>query len=249
MTLSLNIKPDRKSLGHAAAALASSRIRKAIEESGESNLILATGSSQFEMLEELRQANIDWSKVTCFHLDEYAGISSDHSASFVKFLCDRFYDQVHGLKGFHFIDGQASDLEAECHRLSGLIQPVSIDVACIGIGENGHLAFNDPPADFETEQPYLVVQLDAACRRQQVGEGWFPSLEDVPEQAISMSVHQILKSKCLVVSVPDQRKANAVREAIEGPVQPEVPASILQRHSDCHLFLDQAAASMLRNLN
>jgi glucosamine-6-phosphate deaminase len=201
------------------------------------------------MLEELRQANIDWSKVTCFHLDEYAGISSDHPASFVKYLRDRFYDQVNGLHGFHFIAGEASDLEAECRRLSALIETISIDVACIGIGENAHLAFNDPPADFETDQPYLVVELDAACRQQQVGEGWFPSLESVPRQAISMSVNQILKSKCLVVSVPDERKSNAVRAAVEGPVQPEIPASILQTHPDCHLFLDQAAASLLRNSN
>ena len=245
MALALDIKPDRKSLGQSAAAFASSQIQKAIAQNGAANLILATGSSQFEMLDELGQADVEWSKVTCFHLDEYAGISSEHPASFVKYLRDRFFDQVEGLREFHFIDGQATDLQAECVRLSRLIEAFPIDVACIGIGENAHLAFNDPPADFETEQPYIVVQLDEACRQQQVGEGWFPTLESVPRQAISMSVNQILKSKCLVVSVPDERKAEAVRAAIKGPVQPRVPASILQTHPDCHLFLDQAAASLL----
>jgi glucosamine-6-phosphate deaminase len=197
------------------------------------------------MLDELCRAKLDWSKVTCFHLDEYAGISSDHPASFVKYLQDRFLNQVEGLGAFHFIDGQAPDLKSECQRLGELIMRAPIDVACIGIGENAHLAFNDPPADFVTEQPYLVVQLDSACRQQQVGEGWFPTVEDVPREAISMSIQQILKSRCLVVSVPDERKAKAVCASVEGPVNPNVPASILQSHADCHLFLDEPAASLL----
>lgn len=248
MSLGITIEADRDSMGRAAAAMAGSRIQAAIRENGEANVILATGSSQFEMLAALTQLTVDWSKVTCFHLDEYAGISPEHPASFVKYLRDRFFRKLPGLREFHFIDGQSSDLAAECERLGRLVKAVTIDVACVGIGENGHLAFNDPPADFKTDQPYLVVELDPDCRQQQVGEGWFPTVEDVPRHAISMSIRQIMSSKCLVVTVPDQRKSKAVRDSIEGPVHPEVPASIVQTHSDCHLFLDRSSASLLRRV-
>jgi glucosamine-6-phosphate deaminase len=178
-------------------------------------------------------------------LDEYAGLPLEHPASFRGYLKQRFVDALpKPLREFHYISGE-DDLEKECKRLKALIAPVTIDVACIGIGENAHIAFNDPPADFETEDPYIVVDLDEACRRQQLGEGWFPTLEDVPKRAISMSVRQILMSTTIVCSVPDTRKAEAVKKAVEGPVTPDVPASALQRHADCQLFLDKAAAALL----
>jgi glucosamine-6-phosphate deaminase len=183
-------------------------------------------------------------KVTGFHLDEYLGMAMTHPASFCGYLKERLVDKVPFAK-FHYVDGQA-DAEAECRRLGDLIRPVTIDVAFIGIGENGHLAFNDPPADFQTVEPYLVVELDEACRRQQHGEGWFETLDDVPRRAISMSVRQILASRCIVCSVPDERKAAAVRGAVEGPVSPDLPASIMQTHDNTTLYLDPPAASLLK---
>jgi glucosamine-6-phosphate deaminase len=191
------------------------------------------------------EPGIDWSRVTAFHLDEYVGMSTDHPASFRRYLKERFVDRLPvPIGAFHYIDAEL-DPEAECRRLAELIAPVTIDVAFVGIGENGHLAFNDPPADFRTEEPYLVVELDEACRRQQLGEGWFESLEAVPERAISMSVRQIMKSAAIVCTVPDARKATAVARTLNGPVTPDVPASILQRHPDCHLYLDVHSAGEL----
>ena len=232
-------------LGSAAARMAANAITGAIEARGEANIILATGASQFEVLENLVAKGIDWSKVTMFHLDEYIGLSVEHPASFRKYLKERFIEKVGTLKSAHLVNGEASDPAAECERLSGLISKCDIDVTLAGIGENGHLAFNDPPADFETEQPYIVVELDERCRRQQMGEGWFATLDDVPKQAISMSIKQIMKSKLLIISVPDERKAEAVKGAVEGPVTPECPASILQEHPNCVLLLDEASASLL----
>jgi glucosamine-6-phosphate deaminase len=205
---------------------------------------VATGASQFEMLDKLAEADLPWNKLTGFHLDEYVGLSINHEASFRKYLWERFVSRLPlPLAAFHFLDGEV-DAGAECRRASELIEQTSIDVAFVGIGENGHLAFNDPPADFDTEQPYLIVDLDEACRQQQFGEGWFPDLDSVPRQAISMSVRQIMKSDAIVCTVPDERKAEAVKNATQGPVTPEVPASILQEHPDCRLFLDAAAASL-----
>ncbi|NLT75015.1 MAG: glucosamine-6-phosphate deaminase [Planctomycetes bacterium] len=233
-------------MGAAAGSTAAGAIRRAIADKNQANIILATGASQFEMFEQLTASDaIDWSKVTMFHLDEYIGLGPDHPASFRKYLRERFVDKVGSLQAVHFVNGDAADPAAECNRLGDLIRAHPIDVACVGIGENGHLAFNDPPADFETEQPYLVVDLDERCRQQQFGEGWFASLEAVPSRAISMSIQQILKSRRIVVTVPDRRKAEAVRNALEGPVTPRCPASILQRHEHCSIFLDEAAASML----
>jgi len=233
-------------MGAAAADAAAQTIRAAIANRGHANIILATGASQFEMLKHLTAGKgIDWSTVVMFHLDEYVGLGPDHPASFRKYLKERFADQVGPLKAIHFVNGDADDPGDECRRLGGLIETCPIDVACVGIGENGHLAFNDPPADFETDEPYLVVDLDERCRRQQLGEGWFETLEDVPSQAISMSIRQILKSRRLIVTVPDERKAEAVKNALEGPVTPQCPASILQEHKDCSIFLDEPAASQL----
>jgi glucosamine-6-phosphate deaminase len=241
-----HIYGTKQAMGTAAAETASGAIRAAIATRSEANIILATGASQFEMLEHLVVIEgIDWSKVTMFHLDEYIGLGPDHPASFRKYLRERFVDQLGGLGTTHFVNGDADDPADECRRLGERILSHPIDVACIGIGENGHLAFNDPPADFETEEPYLVVQLDERCRRQQLAEGWFETLEQVPSRAISMSIQQILKSKEIVVTVPDERKAEAVRDALEGPVTPQCPASILQQHANCSIFLDEPAASLL----
>lgn len=239
------VKADAATMGCEAALRATAALQHALDERQAANLILATGASQFEMLSELVKADIDWSRVTCFHLDEYIGIPDSHPASFRRYLRERFVDQVEGLKAFHWVQADGSDPAAECARLGEIIAQHPIDVACIGIGENGHLAFNDPPADFETESPYLVVELDEACRRQQMGEGWFPTLEDVPSKAISMSVRHILKSNTIVCTVPDERKAAAVKGAVEGPITPELPASILQQHPRVTLLLDTAAASLL----
>ncbi|MBN2130617.1 MAG: glucosamine-6-phosphate deaminase [Sedimentisphaerales bacterium] len=241
-----HIFATKEQMGQAAADMAATGIRDAIAQRGQANLILATGASQFEMLENLVAAQgTDWSKVVMFHLDEYIGLGPDHPASFRKYLRERFVEKVGDLKAAHFVDGDAEDPAQECERLGALIQAHPIDVACIGIGENGHLAFNDPPADFETEEPYLVVQLDERCRKQQLGEGWFETLAQVPAQALSMSIRQILKSNQLVVTVPDRRKAEAVRNALEGPVTPDCPASILREHANCSMFLDEPAGALL----
>ena len=178
-------------------------------------------------------------------MDEYVGIPVTHPASFRKYLRERFVDRLPvPPAAFHFLDGEG-DCAAECKRVGEIIESHPIDVAFIGIGENGHLAFNDPPADFETDEPYILVELDEACRRQQLGEGWFPTFEDVPGRAISMSIRQILKSNVIVCTVPDKRKAEAVKKAITGPVTPDVPASILQQHDRATIYLDRAAASLL----
>ena len=228
----------------AAAAHGVSKLQAVLAEKGSASFIVATGASQFEMLAKLAEADLPWNKLTGFHLDEYVGLSINHEASFRKYLWERFVSRLPlPLAAFHFLDGE-EDADAECRRASELIEQTSIDVAFVGIGENGHLAFNDPPADFETDQPYLTVDLDDACRQQQFGEGWFPTLDAVPRQAISMSVRQIMKSDAIVCTVPDERKAEAVKNATQGPVTPEVPASILQEHPDCRLFLDVAASSL-----
>ncbi|HPD45939.1 MAG TPA: glucosamine-6-phosphate deaminase [Anaerohalosphaeraceae bacterium] len=237
----------KEQMGAAAAEKGADEIRIAIAERGRANIILATGASQFEMLRHLVAARgIDWGKVVMFHLDEYIGLDAEHPASFRKYLRERFVEKVPALAAVHYVNGDADDPEAECERLGKLIRGCTIDVAMVGIGENGHLAFNDPPADFETEAPYIVVDLDEKCRRQQLGEGWFATLEDVPRQAISMSIRQIMKSRCIVVTVPDQRKAAAVAAALDGPISNMCPASILQKHPDCLVYMDKAAASLLR---
>ena len=240
----INVSKDSKALGILAGKKAADLIRAALEEKGLSTIILATGTSQFETLQQLiQEPQIDWTRVTMFHLDEYIGLSDKHPASFRKYLKERFIKHV-PIKSYHLINGE-TDSPAECVRLRKLILNTEVDVALVGIGENGHLAFNDPPADFETEEPYIIVELDDLCRRQQLGEGWFQSLEDVPRRAISMSVNQIMKAKDIVCSVPDKRKAQAVRNTIEQKIDNRFPASILQRHPNCFLFLDEASASQL----
>ena len=242
MTISISSNPVE--LGQKAGKIGAELIRNAIQSQGFANIILATGTSQFETLNQLlKEIGIDWEKVTVFHLDEYIGLPIEHPASFRKYLMERFFSKVK-LKAYHLIDGE-NDPKQECDRLSTLIQNHPIDVAFVGIGENGHLAFNDPPADFDTEKPYLVVELDHACRMQQLGEGWFPSLEAVPTQAISMSIKQIMKSKSIICSVPDLRKAKAVKDCLHGEISNLHPGSILQIHPNCQVFLDEPASSLL----
>ncbi len=236
---------DAKSMGERAASAGAALIGDAIAARGAANIIVATGASQFEMLAALTQRDdVDWAKVTGFHLDEYIGLPVSHPASFRKYLKERLVDKVQPA-AFHYVEGDAPDARAECGRVGALIEQHPIDVAFVGIGENGHLAFNDPPADFETEEPYIVVTLDQACRRQQMGEGWFPTIDDVPAQAISMSIRQIMKAAAIVCSVPDARKAAAVVGAVEGPVTPELPSSIMQEHPNATLYLDPASAARL----
>ena len=244
--MNLSIQPTKVESGRQAAALTEARIRAALQDGRHCRLILATGASQFEMLEQLVAAEgIDWSRVTVFHLDEYIGLPITHPASFRRYLRERFVERVEGLHAFIEVGGDAPDIEQECRRLEALIAEAPVDVACIGIGENGHLAFNDPPADFRTDRAYLAVELAEACRRQQLGEGWFESLEVVPERAITMSIRQIMRAACLVVTVPDARKAEAVRDTMTCPVGPDHPSTILREHGDCHLFVDAPAASLL----
>jgi len=232
--------------GRAAAGAGAELLRGALAGGGSVSIIVATGASQFEVLEALAAApGIDWGRVSVFHLDEYVGLPVSHPASFRRYLRERFIGRLPAPpRAFHEIDGEG-DVERECDRLNALIRGEIIRVAFVGIGENGHLAFNDPPADFETETAYIVVNLDEACRRQQFGEGWFPTLEDVPKQAISMTVRQIMKSQAILCTAPEERKAEAVRATVEGPVTPLVPASILQRHPAATLLLDRASASRL----
>src|SRR6266496_3975883 len=244
--MNVQIFNSKQKLGQGAAADAARIIRQAITEHGRAYLIAATGASQFEFLDALvREPNIDWTKTTFFHLDEYVGLPESHPASFRKYLKERIVDLVHpGI--FHFVNGNAPNPTLECRRLGELIATCTIDAAFVGIGENGHLAFNDPPADFDTEEPYIVVQLDEGCRRQQLGEGWFSSLEQVPRTAISMSIRQILKSENILCIVPDKRKDKAVKDSLEGEVGPSHPASVLQQHPHTTIYLDTDSVSLLR---
>ncbi len=244
--MNIQILKSKQEMGQAAAEAGASVIRHAIAERGHANIIVATGASQFEMLEHLSQLpGIHWPAVTAFHLDEYVGLPITHPASFRLYLWQRFVSRLPlPIRAFHYLDGQ-QDAHKEADRVGQIISRHPIDVAFVGIGENGHLAFNDPPADFETTDPYIVVDLDAACRKQQCGEGWFPTPQDVPAQAISMSIQQIMKSGSIICTVPDGRKAKAVRESVQGPVTELLPASILQQHTGCTIFLDEPAASHL----
>ncbi len=243
--MEIAIKKNAAEIGQAAGKLTAGVISNAIRQNGQANIILATGESQFETLKQLvRQENIDYSKVVMFHLDEYIGLPETAAATFRKYLQERFLYKVAPLKAVYLIDGE-NDPVSECDRLNDLIARYPIDVALVGIGENGHLAFNDPPADFDTEKPYRVVELDEACRKQQLAEGWFQSLAEVPENAISMSVKQIMKSKKIICSVPGSRKAKAVKDCMDGSVSNLFPASILQLHPDCSCFLDSSSAALL----
>ena len=243
-SLQINIFTTKAELGQAAARDAAAIINHAIAERNSAYVIAATGASQFEFLNALTLEPIDWSKVTFFHLDEYVDLPESHPASFRRYLRERIVSRVHP-RAFHFIDGEADDVHDECRRVGHLITQQAVDVAFVGIGENGHLAFNDPPADFDTDEPYIVVNLDDACRQQQVGEGWFKSIDEVPAQAISMSIKQILRSLEILCIVPDRRKAEAVKASVELNVNPMHPASILQTHERVRLYLDRDSSALL----
>ena len=243
--MNINTSQNPVELGMQAGIAAAKVITEVISTKGSAHIILATGTSQIETLNQLlAETAIDWSKVVIFHLDEYIGLPITHPASFRKYLKDRFISKVPTLKVAYLINGETNAI-AECERLGKLIAQHPIDVSLVGIGENGHLAFNDPPADFETEQAYIIVSLDEACRKQQVGEGWFKNLDEVPRQAISMSISQILKSKNIICSVPDQRKAVAVKNTFEQSMSNLYPATALQLHPRCTCYLDESSASLL----
>ncbi len=245
--MELFVFPTKLEMAQASATKAAELLKDAIARKGHATFVAATGASQFEFLDALTSMpGIDWSKTTMFHLDEYIGLPETHPASFRRYLKERLIDRVHP-GTVHLIQGDAPDPQAECQRLNRLIRQYEIDVAFVGIGENGHLAFNDPPADFEVEDPYIIVELDEACRRQQLGEGWFASLDEVPQRAISMSIKQIMKSRAIVCTVPDRRKAQAVHDCLTGEITPLHPASILRQHERAYIFLDADAASLLNH--
>jgi glucosamine-6-phosphate deaminase len=241
----IKVFKSRDSLGQAAAEQAAAAIRRAIAAQGQARIIAATGTSQAAFLNALTKANdIPWAKVEAFHLDEYIGLPITHPASFRKILLEQLMRKA-GIVNYHLLDGDAPDPDEVVRRVGKQLASSPVDVAFLGIGENGHIAFNDPPADFATEDPYILVELDEVCRRQQVGEGWFADISQVPKQAISMSVRQILKTKELVAVVPETRKAQAVKACFEGPVSPMAPGSILRTHPNATIYLDRDSAAQL----
>ena len=240
----IKVFDDKNSLARAAAEQAASSLRNVLHDAGRARIIAATGASQFEFLDALTaMPGIEWPRVEMFHLDEYIGLPASHPASFRKYLSERLINRT-GITNYHFLDGEG-DVQKVVREVSSELTSAPIDVAFVGIGENGHLAFNDPPADFQTEEPYVIVALDEPCRHQQVGEGWFKGLSEVPKRAISMSVSQILKSREILCIVPDARKAQAVKSCFEGEISPLAPASILRTHANTTVFLDKLSASLL----
>ena len=236
---------DKTTLGRAAADQAATAIRSAVSERGQARIIAATAASQLEFLDALtKAADIEWSNVEAFHLDEYIGLPVTHPGSFRKMLLEQLVNKT-GIRRYHLLAGDAADPAAVLRETSTQLASAPIDIAFLGIGENGHIAFNDPPADFDTEEPYIIVNLDEACRQQQVGEAWFANISQVPERAISMSAKQILKAKEILAVVPDKRKAQAVKACVEGEISPMAPASILRRHPNATLYLDTNSASLL----
>jgi glucosamine-6-phosphate deaminase len=241
----LKVFNDKSSLAKAAAQKAAAAIRGAILDRGQARVIAATGNSQLEFLSALTEStDVDWGRVELFHLDEYIGLPATHPASFRKILLDQLVNKT-GIAKFHPLDGDARDLSEVICQVGKALASAAVDIAFVGVGENGHLAFNDPPADFETEEPYLIVTLDEACRRQQVGEAWFGDISQVPKQAISMSVRQIMKAREVLAIVPESRKAQAVKACFEGEINPTAPASILRTHANANVYLDKESSSLL----
>src|SRR5947207_8394455 len=235
----LKVLADKTSLSRAASEQATSAIRGALAKQGRARIVAATAASQIEFLDALTKArDIDWTRVEVFHLDEYIGLPLTHPGSFRKMLLEQLIQKT-GIVNYHLLDGDANDQAEVARRVGKELASAPIDIAFLGIGENGHIAFNDPPADFETEEPYIVVNLDEACRQQQVGEAWFASLSQVPQQALSMSVRQILKAEEILAVVPDLRKAQAVKACFEGGISPVVPASILRTHANATVYPDR----------
>ena len=237
---------ETKAMGEAAADYVAGKLQTAISEKGAANLILATGASQFSFLEALQTREIDWKKITVFHLDEYKGLSESHPASFRKYLKERILNRV-APKKIYFLNGDAENLQLEINKYEEALQAHPIDIACIGIGENGHIAFNDPAvADFKDPKLVKVVELDEACRNQQLGEGWFPTFADVPKEAVTLTITAIMNCKAISCVVPDERKAQAVYNSLYGDISTSCPASILRTHPETVLFLDKGSASMIK---
>jgi glucosamine-6-phosphate deaminase len=242
--MKINIYEDKELLSLAAAEQAATAIREAILDRGHARIVAATAASQFAFLDAFTQkAGIDWERVEVFQLDEYVGLPMTHPGSFRRMLLEHLIHKT-GIKRYHLLDGDGDPAEV-LERVGKAIAPGPIDIAFLGVGENGHLAFNDPPADFDVEDPYLIVSLDEACRRQQVGEAWFSDISQVPKRAISMSVRQILKATEILAVVPDARKAQAVKACFEGEVSTMAPASILRTHPNATIYLDTNSASLL----
>jgi glucosamine-6-phosphate deaminase len=241
----LRVFEDKVSLGRAAAGQASKAILRALTDRGAARIVAATAASQLEFLDALTKTpGIDWSRVEVFHLDEYIGLPVTHPGSFRKMLLEQLIRKT-GITRYHLLDGDAPNVAEVVRREGQALEESPVDIAFLGIGENGHIAFNDPPADFKVEDPYIIVNLDEACRRQQVGEAWFSDISQVPKQAISMSVQQILKAREILAVVPDERKAAAIKACFEGKISPMAPASILRTHPDATIYLDKNSASLL----
>lgn len=243
MNININIAPTPRELGVRAAAAIAGLLHAAVDKQGQARIILSTGASQFDTLKALLELDVPWEKVEMFHLDEYVGLPESHIASFRKYLKERFVSKVQ-LKSAHFVSGEG-DISANISRLTEELLKLPVDIGVIGIGENSHIAFNDPPADFNTDVAYKVVTLDERCRRQQVGEGWFERIEDVPQQAITMCVKQIMACRHIITAAPHAVKAEAIWNTITQPVNPQVPATILKTHPDWQLFIDDASAAKL----
>ena len=245
--LRVEIFGEKENMGRDSADFVYEKLNQAINEKGSANLILGTGASQYPLHESLLEKDLDWTKINLFHLDEYIGLSEQHPASFRKFLKERIADKVNP-KNVFYIHGDANDIDAEIRRYEKLLKDHPVDVACIGIGENGHIAFNDPgTADFNDPQYLKVVKMDEACRKQQVGEGWFPTIHDVPDKAVTLTITAIMGCKALCCTVPDERKSEAVYNTLSGGITPDCPASILREHDNAVLFLDRFAAIRINN--
>jgi glucosamine-6-phosphate deaminase len=243
--MKIKILDDKSSASRAAAEQAALAVRHAIAQQRQARIVAATAASQIDFLDALtRSPGIDWRRVEVFHLDEYVGLPVTHPGSFRKMLLQQLISKT-GIPNYHLLEGDAADPAEAAKEVSRIIASRPVDIAFLGIGENGHIAFNDPPADFDTEEPYIIVALDEACRQQQVGEAWFSDISQVPKQAISMSVRQILKAKEILAVVPDSRKAKAVQLCFEGEISPMAPASILRTHPDATIYLDKSSASLL----
>lgn len=248
MGLSLEVHDSRAGLGAAAADRAAGIIQSAVADRGHARIIVATGNSQIDFIDALTaKPGVPWAAVTIFHMDEYAGMSDSHPASFRRWIRERVIERVHPARAEYLI-GDADDIAEECRRYAALLEEAPIDMAFVGIGENGHIAFNDPHvADFQDTAAVKVVSLDEACRRQQVGEGHFPSLEAVPREALTLTCPALMRAGHLVCSVPESRKAAAVKAALEGPLTEACPASVLRTHPDAWLYLDTESASLLKH--
>ena len=241
--MKIEILKNSEELGKVAAKFCAGVINKTIEEKGAARIILSTGASQFDTLKALVEEKVDWSKVEMFHLDEYMNMSDTHPASFRKYLKERFVSLL-PLQKVNYVIGEGN-IQENLRILTEEIRKAPIDLALIGIGENAHIAFNDPPANFDSKEAYAVVNLDEKCRKQQLGEGWFPTLEDVPKQAISMTVHQIMESNVIVSCVPYRVKAEAIRATLSNDTTNMIPATMLKTHAQIYLYLDQDSASLI----